>query len=201
MNTIQLFRSFPKGVLPPSACVDFLHFIGCGKPVVRTQVLKWEGIEQVSAWCHANGLGVEADRNGFICVAWSQCLAEQALMLDRCELPHEKEFGALLGYPPCCCDFIAQVGEEAIERAEAEAAKWKFTGEFAKIDPVGYLQGCSLICHLPCCVHCDLSLKIAARALDFICDHWNSGLFAQWSRWIGEGEDRRVAGCNRLTSA
>lgn len=182
MNSLQLFRSLPSDVLPPSASVDFLHFIGCGKPVVRTQVLNMNGIERVTAWCHAHGCGVESDQDGFICVAGSQALAEQALRVDRCELPHGKEFGELLGYPSCCCDFIAQVGEEAIECAVA--ANWKFIGEFAKIDPAGYSQGCSLICHVPCSDRCVLSLQVAERALNFIRDHWDSGLFAQWSRWV-----------------
>jgi hypothetical protein len=184
MNPLQLFRSLPRNALPPSASVDFLHFVACGKPVVRTQVLTEEGIEEVRAWCHAHGLFIEADRDGFICVARSQCLAEQALLIDSCEFPHETEFGAILGYPTCCCESIAQFGEEAIERAEAEARKWKFTGEFAKIDPAGYRQGWSLICHLPCCDHCAPSLQIAGRALNFIRNHWNSGLFAKWSRWV-----------------
>jgi len=187
MNPLQLFRSLPSDVLTPSAGVDFLQFIGCAKPVVRTQVFNPNGIERLTAWCQTHGLGVESDHDGFICVAGSQSLADQALLLDRCELPHAREFGELLGYPSCCCDFIAQVGEQQMEGAEAEAAKWKFTGEFAKIDPAGYSQGCSLICHLPCCEHCVPSLQVAVRALTFIRDHWDSGLFGKWSRWVTEG--------------
>ena len=61
VNAIELFRSLPRTVLPPSAVVDFLHFISCGKPVVRTQITKNGDAEKLSEWCQVHGLGVDAD--------------------------------------------------------------------------------------------------------------------------------------------
>ncbi len=184
MNALELLRSLPSDLLPASANVDFLHFIGCAKPLVRTNVHSTYASERVTAWCHAHDLGVEADRDGFICVAWSQRLATQALQLDRCELPHTGEFGQLLGYPSCCCEFIAHVGEAGLDSAEAEIAKWQFFGDFALINPVNYLEGHSLICHLPCSAHCIPSLRLAQQALAFIRANWHTGLFARWSEWL-----------------
>jgi hypothetical protein len=98
--------------------------------------------------------------------------------------PHEARLGRLLGYPSCCCGFVADRGEDRIDELAAEVALWKFEGDFILIDPRHYLAGSSLVCHLPCSPTCGRSLALARAALCLIRVHQDSVFFRRWAAWL-----------------
>lgn len=176
------FAALPHELLPLSAKVDFLHLLGLEKPAVRTNVSE-QTMQVLRCWCLRYGYGWDADEEGYCCVASSVGLARKILEVDRRVEPHETELGLLLGYPRCCCEAIARVGESGIDDRAAEVARWPFQGPFRLIDPSGYRQGASLICHLPCRADCAASLEIAGRAVRFLQPRFSEPAFVSWRRW------------------
>ena len=135
-------------------------------------------------WCKQHGLAVRVDRDGFVCVAKTIELATRLLEVDRSPQPHERILGLLLGYPLCCAEFVADAGESNIDALAAEIRQWAFAGEYRLIDPSSYLDGASLICHLPCSPRCSASLAIARGALLFAKRHRFEAGFERWSNWL-----------------
>lgn len=176
------FMALPHELLPMSAKVDFLHLLGLEKPAVRTNVPE-QATPALRRWCLRYGYGWDADEEGYCCVASSVELARKVLEVDRRIEPHETELGLLLGYPRCCCEAIARVGESGIDDRAAEVARWPFRDRFRLIDPSGYRQGASLICHLPCRADCAASLEIAQRAVRFLQPRLSEPAFVWWRRW------------------
>jgi len=142
------------------------------------------GLTEVAAWCQQYGLVLQADSEGYICIASTAELADLVLLVDRSVEPHERQLGKLLGYPVCCCNFVAALGEANIDWLAPEIANWLFVGRFRRIDPTGYLKGKSLICHLPCSPQCRASLNLAEKALDFIKANSEDPIFEPWLAWI-----------------
>lgn len=174
LSAIEGLRALPWELLRPSALVDFIQFLACGKPAVRL-LTKGEGektlIDALSFWCRERGLGLVTDGEGFACVASESAYAEHVIELDRSPAAHEVELGLALGYPCCCCERVASVGESGIDAHASEVAAWTFTGCYRRIDPGGYRHGLSLICHLPCSPACVESLAAAERARGFLLNH------------------------------
>ena len=174
----------PREVLPASSAVDFMHLIACGKPAVRTQIQQINGLAKIAVWCEQYGFAFQSDDEGYICVAQDVDLARMILLVDQSVEPHESMLGKLLGYPSCCCDFIAAVGETNIDAIAKEITTWPFLGSFSLINPAGYLEGKSLICHLPCSPECGASLQIAEEAFSFIKVNHCEPVFSQWLVWL-----------------
>ena len=181
-SAASTFAAFPREQLSPSAWVDFLHLVALGKPGVRVKVLE-PGRRELARWCTRYGFGWNCDTEGFCCVAATKYLADRILEVDRRIEPHELDLGVLLGYPPCCCQAVAELGESRIDELAAAINSWEFRHRFRFIDPSGYTQGASLICHLPCSPSCEASLNIAIRAARFLRGRLGDPAFASWSRW------------------
>jgi hypothetical protein len=179
---VAIFAALPREKLSASACVDFLHLVALDKPAVRIKVPESEFHDLVH-WCMQYGYGWSSDAEGFLCVARSKLIANRVLEVDQGTEPHELDLGLLLGYPSCCCEAVAEMGESRIDEYAVAAAKWDFHGRFRLIDPSGYTQGASLICHLPCSPHCEASLNIAIRAVGFLRGRLEHPAFASWMRW------------------
>ena len=186
MNPIYQMRSLPLSLLPTSARVDFLHFLACNKPAVRTKFFHAYAKSHLEDWCNSYGLFIHVDSESFVCIAREPELAEQILDIDQSYEPHEKLVGLLLGYPECCSDFIASIGESNIDHIEQEIIQWNFSEEFKRINPSNYLIGTSLICHLPCSSNCQHSLDLANQALDFINRYRDEGCLAPWLIWVDQ---------------
>jgi hypothetical protein len=184
MNVLQSLRSLPKEVLPASATVDFLHLIACGKSAVRTQIQETNSLTKVAVWCEQYGFAFQADNEGYVCVARDAELARRILLVDQSGEPHEWKLGNLLGYPACCCDFVAAAGEANIDALAAEIATRTFVGRFRLTNPTGYLDGKSLLCHLPCSSQCWASLQIAEQALNFIKANLDEPILSPWLSWL-----------------
>ena len=183
MNMIQQLRSLPREVLPASASVDFLHFVACDKPAVRTRVKESGAETKIAGWCKQHNFAFQIDNEGYLCVARDAETAYLILSIDQSVEPHEKQLGILLGYPACCFDFVATVGEANIDSLAKEIAAWSFTGQFQRINPTGYLDGKALICHLPCSPNCLASLHLAEKALNFIISNAEEPILKPWLLW------------------
>lgn len=164
----HLVLTLPLDCLPPSALVDALHLAAGLKVVLRTRLIRGADWANVSAWCNAHELVGVRDEEGYAIIGLTDSVVREALTLDMSPNPHEIALGVLLGYPPCCCRAIAEVGEAAID-AYAEATRNRnFGGDYSLINPGEYVDGRTLICHLPCSPWCDDSLKLAKKALGFL---------------------------------
>lgn len=183
MKPIQIFRSLPIDYLPASARVDFLHLIACNKPAIRTKLFDPTIKLSLEDWCNRYGFILRVDSEYFACIAREIRVAEQILELDQSQNSHERLLGLLLGYPECCSNFIESVGESNIDSIEKEVINWKFSGDFTRINPSKYLNGASLICHIPCSINCQSSLNLANQALNFINQYRNETCLAPWLIW------------------
>lgn len=177
------FAALPRARLPASAGVDFLHLVALQKPAVRIKLPGPASLSTVASWCAEHGYAWDSDADGFCCVAASRQLAERVLEVDRRTDAHEMELGQLLGYPACCCEAVARVGESRIDAQAKAVAAWTFEGQFQLIDPSGYTQGASLVCHLPCSPACTATLELAVRAGQFLKSRLDHPDFQSWSRW------------------
>ena len=179
---VEGLRALPWELLRPSALVDFVQLLACRKPAVRLLV-KGEGerrlVESLSRWCRETGLDFASDGEGYACVAGRKGGAAGVLAMDGRAEAHELELGLALGYPHCCCERVARLGESAIDEYAGEVAKWTFAGPYRRIDPSGYRRGLSLICHLPCSATCDASLVIANKAREFLLGHKDDPLLSK----------------------
>lgn len=171
---VEGLRALPWDLLRPSALVDFVQLSACGKPAIRLLV-KGEGerrlVESLSSWCGETGLDFASDGEGYACIAVRKGEAAAVIEIDRRAEAHELELGLALGYPPCCCERVARVGESAIDNYAGEVATWTFEGLYRRIDPSGYRRGLSLICHLPCSATCEASLVMANKTREFLLVH------------------------------
>lgn len=180
--SIASLREVPFGLLRPSAVVDFVLLFGCGKPAVRLLIDGDDGVNALSDWCREVGLDFAVDNSRFACVAREPGASWQILETDRLAEPHEIELGQALGYPTCCCQRIALIGESGIDAYAAEVAGWHFHGNYRRINPAGYGSGQALISHLPCSPDCDASLAIARVARRFVLAHAAEPALVELSR-------------------
>ena len=183
-GAVSVFRTVPHDLLPASARVDFLHLLAAGKPALRVKVEK-SGVEPLARWSAGHGYGCAADDEGYCCVAADHTLARHVLEVDQRAEPHELELGLLLGYPPCCCEAVAALGESRIDEQALVVAGWSFAGPFRLIDPAGYRRGASLLSHLPCSPDCRASLRLARRAAKFLRRRLGERGYESWAGWRG----------------
>ncbi len=141
------------------------------------------GLAKLAAWCEQYSFAFKVDDEGYVCVARDIYLASIILSVAQSFEPHELRLGSLLGYPSCCCNFVSVIGEANIDTLAVEVATWSFVGRFRLINPSGYLDGKSLICHLPCSPECSASLRIAEQALNFIEANYEP-ILSPWLFWF-----------------
>ena len=163
----KIWQSVPWNTLPKSARVDLAQFLA-NKPAIRTKVKNLSCVHKVVTWAKKCGLVCFSDHEGYVVIAKNSQLAREVLKIDQSSTPHEWELGLLLGYPKCCCNYIAAIGEENIDTISVNMKNWNFIGKFRLINPHFYLQGRSLISHLPCSPKCLPSLVLAHRTLLFM---------------------------------
>ena len=168
---LERLRTLPLRLLRPSALVDFVLFLACGKPAVRLLIDTGAGVDALKVWCLQWDFDFAADPDGFACVTAERGSAYDILEIDRRPEAHEVELGRALGYPDCCTSRVAAVGESNIDEYAAEVAAWPFTGRYLRINPAGYRSGRALISHLPCSPTCDASLDIAETMREFVLAH------------------------------
>jgi len=166
MARAQLIRSrllaLPS-LLAASVTVDALGMLAAAKPAMRT--FAGDHASALVAWASDTNLNAATDTDGFVAVAHSRATANLVLAVDRSPEQHCAELGTLLGYPRCCADRIAALGEPAIDDYAETVSHWNYSGPFRLIDTAGYASGRALISHLPCSSTCRYSLELAQCCL------------------------------------
>lgn len=182
LNAIESLRALPWELLRPSALVDCILFFSYCKPAVRLLV-KGDNeqylIKALLRWCHERELDFAFDSEGFVCIASNEGASEHILGIDRRSESHEIDLGLALGYPLCCCERVAAIGESGIDAYAIEVALWTFAGSYQRINPCGYRQGLSLISHLPCSPTCEASLEIANQSQIFLMANKSEPIFSR----------------------
>lgn len=152
----------PWPELPRSFRVDVLG-LAAGKPAARTRRPSTiTELKQLDRAAVASGF-VTASDAGFVVLARTTELAEYILTIDASLFRHEEVLGQLLGYPACCAHAIAVTGEHSI--TETLAARTAHPPYPRQLDVSRYLDGISLLSHIPCSPECVGSLHQADRAL------------------------------------
>lgn len=182
----KIYASLPFDNLPLSGYVDFLHFIGCNKPAIRLYLPSILNRQKLQLWCELHNYNFVCDEDHYICISRESFIAETVLLVDQMPDAHEYLLGILLGYPKCCCEHIANLGEENIDNFEAVTTKWLFSNKYQFINPIDYVSGTSLVCHLPCSPTCDKSLELALKALNFVQCNSSLSCFEPWLPWLNK---------------
>lgn len=186
----QLLLGLPWDGVPRSFIVDLLQFCASSKRVIRTRIVEG-GRTTVAEWANQNLLHLYVDSGDFAFVGVSMSELVRASSIDQSCEPHELEFGAVLGYPDCCCRFIATRTEAQIDDVGEEQKAWRFEGEFRLINPTGYSQGRALISHLPCSTNCKPSSDLAWKAVRLLEEEfelpanpleWSSVVFREYGQ-------------------
>jgi hypothetical protein len=179
MLAYKEFVSQFTGLLPLSAHIDILLFLLGLKTCMRTCMNNaFTHIQLLQSWSMQFSLYFDIDH--FVYLAKDKQLLLEVKRTDHSLNPHEIELGALFGYPLCCCEKIAQVGEENIDTFEEQLIQQSFVGEFQLINPSGYRQGKAFISHVPCTTSCQNSLKQAKILAGFILDHKEESILKPW---------------------
>ena len=98
MDKVPLLESLPPAILPDSAWVDFLHFVACGKPVVRTKVKNEFSLRVLQQWCSARRLFFLEGSDRYVCIGSDAEITQKVLEIDQSTQPHVLELEQMLGY-------------------------------------------------------------------------------------------------------
>lgn len=185
---LEFFLNFEKYFLP-SVQVDFLLFLINLKPSLRTK-LRSKILDQslMQSWCEKHGFSYLVV-DDFFYLGRQYNLVFKAAELDLSNRPHERELGAIFGYPECCCKKIAKIGEMHIDEYENELLKGVFNEEFHLINTSKYRQGYAFISHVPCTSDCQASLKIAKELASFLESHNHIPLFKKWTQKVHKDQE------------
>lgn len=173
---LALWSRVPWSLLPRSAKVDITLLLVGFKPAVRFIPGMVEPVLGKFTQIFLDySVG---SHEGCVYIANNQLEINKLISADSSFKPHEKEFGSFLGYPSCCCNFIANIGESFIDEYERF-----YNGKSPKntlLDISNYLKGIALISHIPCSEECEPSLQIAGSFLNNIKKTQGKGLFKKW---------------------
>lgn len=182
---LEAFESLPQ-TLKPSDYVDFLLFFIGEKSCVRLGFNEDCIYKDMIRWCKDNRLSYVVSKAGFMYISKRQPLAWFAKIVDDSTLNHTFLFGKILRYPTCCSKKVASIGECGIDEYEKSLIQNNvFQFPYHIINPEGYVNGYSLISHIPCCVSCKKSLKIAIKAYEIIEKNSENPAFYRWTNhWL-----------------
>jgi hypothetical protein len=180
---IRVFSAFTKclqPLVPLSARVDLLLHLTGHKPCIRTTIVKERNEEDLREWCERFGYEYQIDSEDYLYIGRSTDLLDRAIELDHSVQPHAQNFGQLLGYPSCCCQRIATVGEDQIDAYEERLVAKGFADPFVFISPLRYRAGSAFISHVPCSTTCRPSLLQAISAVKFVLANQNAPVMGPW---------------------
>jgi hypothetical protein len=165
MSRIDAAR-LPWSDMPSSFRVDLLQLLSGSRPAVRSHVAE-PALEKLRMWCTASGLDFAAE-GPWVSVSTLVGRAAQVLEVDASPAPHEVDLGLLLGYPRCCCDQAALVGESNIDDYARSVAAWPLNDEYALLDISRYDEGVAIISHVPCSPDCEPSRILAQKSVAWL---------------------------------
>ena len=174
---VCIFQDMPE-ILPLSSKVDLLLFLLSLKPAFRTFVASGN-MTLIKSWCDKHEFSFESDHS-FVYISSDHALNRRIKSLDAAEVPHAVELGVLLGYPKCCCNKIASIGEGKIDAYADWLNNQSFSDPYRIINTSMYSQGIALISHVPCSVVCKPSLLIAKKVLTYLRKERKKTIFSKW---------------------
>lgn len=182
---ISAFENLPT-TLKPSDYVDFLLFLANEKPCLRLGYNQSDIYLEMIAWCKAYKMSYVISKAGFMYISKCFPLANIAKIVDDSTISHTYIFGKILGYPSCCSKRIAMIGERNIDDFEKEfVSNSNFQAPYNIINPKGYIDGYSLISHIPCCTTCKRSLAKARVTYNVILKYREHPAFSKWkNHWL-----------------
>jgi hypothetical protein len=157
----------PWSDLSPSVRVDILGVYAYRKPALRIAV-PHAAIASRTIDAFADAGWASALDEEYLVAAPTAQMARHILDVDRRSQPHALELGLLLGYPACCAQATADVGEEDIDDHVLRLGEDCDRGQAHRLDPRGYLRGLALVPYLACSPHCSPALRHADAACAFI---------------------------------
>lgn len=170
-----------KGILPLSANVDLMLFLLGQKQCFRTRIKsKDRNLCNFFEWVSSNNFYYEIKQINYLYIGIEKDFISQVSKVDHSHKRHERELGILLGYPICCVEKIAEVGEEYIDDFENWLITQSFEGAFQLINPVNYRKGFAFISHVPCSTKCQESLAQALLFSKFLIENKNEKLLNPW---------------------
>ncbi len=179
--------------MPISARIDFLLFLLKIKPCLRTRIdLDNDKCDAFLLWVKSLSFFCSISHYDFLYISSDEKLLDRVITLDHSEKAHEKELGSLLGYPSCCTEKIAQVGERNIDDFESWLITQNFVDSFKYINPNLYQVGRAFISHVPCCTTCQSSLFCAEEFIRFLLKNKNEGVFSSWVNELGINNDNNL---------
>lgn len=182
---LKAFECLPT-TLKPSDYVDLLLFLAHEKPCLRLGYNQPDVYLEMITWCREHNLSYVVSQAGFMYISKYFVLAYIAKVIDDSTLSHTYIFGRILGYPSCCSKHIAMIGERNIDYFEKQfVSNSDFHPPYNIINPKGYIEGYSLISHIPCCTTCKKSLKKASNIYNIILKYSEHPAFSRWkSYWL-----------------
>ena len=183
-HSVEAFDLLPNS-LKKSDYVDLLLFLIKEKKAVRLGANSIETYNEMSHWCKQEKYKYVISSSGLMYIAKHSWLAQLVRIVDDATFPHAFLLGKLLGYPSCCSIKAHRLGEQLIDKWENDLVQsGEFVGEYRLINPSGYLQGTSLISHVPCKCSCRKSLRIAKKMLYVIRQNSEKDSFSRWKMWM-----------------
>ena len=188
ISIYEQYQERSQYLLPVSANVDIFLFLLKLKPFLRTRFKSAlpNLLDNLRQWSLNHGFSFAYDGFNSIYMAWDKKVLEQIITLDQSFDPHEIPLGLLLGYPHCCCEKIAQLGESGIDDFEAWLSHQEFEGAFKLINPSKYVIGNAFISHVPCSTTCVESLHIAHHFANFLQSHKIETCVQPWITELGD---------------
>lgn len=156
----------PWSDLPLSFRVDLLQLLSATRPAIRSHIDVPQH-EQVQEWCAASELDFAAE-GPWVSMSTEFGRAAQILRVDGSPGPHEISLGLLLGYPMCCCQGAARVGEAQIDEYADHVSAWSLSDRYALLDISRYDEGLALISHVPCSPNCEPSRILAQQSVTWL---------------------------------
>ena len=172
---LHFWDKIPWGLLPSSAKVDITLLLLGIKPSLRLILQSSLAYLSLKEILTTHRVAYYQDA---LYVAPNLTLLSQLIQTDNHLMPHEIKLGQLLGYPLCCCQHTAEIGEQNIDvYNRAYSANCRLN---SLLDISLYENGISLISHVPCHNKCLFSLHQARSFYKKLKSSQGSPQFNEW---------------------
>ena len=158
--------------LPKSVMVDYGRYLFGYKPALRFCC------PPTGNFVSINVPGFVKVFKGMIYIARDHFNLNLLAEADNNILPHETLFGEMLGYPKCCVEKIASLGEIFIDPYNHVFNKK--VKKHSLLDISQYSNGVALISHVPCSISCQASLQQANQFYISLKSASGSQSFCSW---------------------
>ena len=175
-----LWDIMPWAYLPHSAKVDFALLIAGIKPNLR--VILDHPAKVYSPLKNLLKSHIVHNHNDVLYIADNLEVVRKLVKIDNDHMPHEIEFGCLLGYPKCCSEKIKVIGESDIDTYNDDFNQK--VERFSLLDISLYNHGIGLISHVPCSIDCEPSLRQAHQFYQSLRITVGSEKFCVWRNEI-----------------